>query len=610
MGDQDDHVETGAGNDTIITGAGINYVDAGSGNDVIDARQENYAQGTILAGIGDDTIFAGSANQGGSQSVLTVDGGSGTDLLIVEARNSDAGQWWDRYEALISHRFGAGARLISSSSYADIQAAIASADTHTVTSAIYYHQSGAYASDITTTSIEQFEYRGAAGDDLFLSWGNNMRVALGGAGTDALYADWSTTTAAIVWNTTVNNDVQRTLGNGVVVQSIERLMLNTGSGNDNLVMGDQDDHVETGAGNDTINGGGGFDTLIGGIGNDTYIVDRTELITEAANGGTDTIQTALTWSLARNLENLTLTGTENINGTGNSAANVIRGNVGNNRLNGGTGNDTLIGGAGNDTYITDGSDRITEGVDGGIDLVQSSATHTLGANIENLTLSGSAAINGTGNVLNNILRGNAAANVLNGATGNDTLIGGAGNDTYVTDGGDRITDGADAGIDLVQSSVSYALGSNLENLTLTGVGAINGTGNTLNNVIRGNATANTLNGGLGNDTMVGGAGMDTFVFNSALGVGNVDRISDFNVADDTIRLDDAVFAGLARGMLSASAFAANAAGQAATGTDRIIYETDTGRLYYDADGLGGTGRVQFGMMTAGLALANADFFVF
>ena len=318
----------------------------------------------------------------------------------------------------------------------------------------------------------------------------------------------------------------------------------------------------------------------------------------------------MTWSLARNLENLTLTGTDNINGTGNSAANIIRGNAGNNRLNGGTGNDTLIGGAGNDTYITDGGDRITEAVDGGIDQVQSSATHTLGANIENLTLTGTAAINGTGNGLNNILRGNAASNVLNGSTGNDTLIGGAGNDTYVTDGGDRITEGVDAGTDLVQSSVSYSLGANLENLTLTGAAAINGTGNSLNNVIRGNAAANTLNGGYGNDTMIGGAVTDTFVFNSALGSGNVDRIRDFNVADDTIRLDDAVFVGLARGTLSASAFAANVTGRATDALDRIIYETDTGRLYFDADGSGAGARVHFATLSASLALTSADFFVF
>jgi Ca2+-binding RTX toxin-like protein len=139
---------------------------------------------------------------------------------------------------------------------------------------------------------------------------------------------------------------------------------------------------------------------------------------------------------------------------------------------------------------------------------------TLGANLENLTLTGTGAINGTGNSLNNVLTGNSAANVLTG---------GAGNDTYVVGAGDTVVEAANEGTDLVQSSVSWTLGANLENLTLTGTGAINGTGNSLNNVLTGNSAANVLTGGAGNDTLAGGLGNDTYRVDRGEGQ---DRISE------------------------------------------------------------------------------------
>ena len=237
-------------------------------------------------------------------------------------------------------------------------------------------------------------------------------------------------------------------------------------------------------------------------------------------------------------------------------------------------------------------------------------TLTLGSNLENLTLTGSARINGTGNSLANVLTGNSGNNVLNGTTGADALIGGAGNDTYVTDGGDTITEAAAGGTDLVQSSVSFTLGAELENLTLTGSAAINGTGNSLDNLLNGNSGNNVLNGSSGNDTMTGGAGNDTFVFNTALGSGNVDHIADFNVAADTMKIDNAFFTGLTTGTLSAAAFASNSTGLAGDASDRIIYESDTGKLFFDADGTGSAAGVLFAQVSAGLVLTNADFLVF
>jgi Ca2+-binding RTX toxin-like protein len=199
---------------------------------------------------------------------------------------------------------------------------------------------------------------------------------------------------------------------------------------------------------------------------------------------------------------------------GDTAANLLIGGAGNDILDGGAGIDTLIGGSGDDTYIVDNAaDVVTEGVGEGVDLVQSSVTYTLSANLEGLKLTGTVAINGTGNTLDNLLTGNAATNQLNGGVGADTMIGGAGDDIYDADNvGDVVTETAAEGVDTVQASISYALGADVENLTLTGTAAINATGNASANIIKGNAASNTLAGGVGNDTLIGGGGSDTYGF--------------------------------------------------------------------------------------------------
>ena len=129
----------------------------------------------------------------------------------------------------------------------------------------------------------------------------------------------------------------------------------------------------------------------------------------------------------------------------------------------------------------------------GIDTVQSSITYTLGDDLENLTLLGNSAINGTGNALANVLSGNSAANVLTG---------GAGNDTYIVGAGDTVTESSGQGTDTCKVRSRSRLGSNVEHLTLTGTAAINGTGNTLNNTLIGNSGANVLSGGTGADEHV------------------------------------------------------------------------------------------------------------
>ena len=458
-----------------------------------------------------------------------------------------------------------------------------------------------------------------------------------------------------------------------------------GDGNDTFFGYSGNDTLIGAGGNDILDGGTGNDTMIGGAGDDTYIVDSvgditTETLAGAA-GGIDTVKSSVTRVLGANLENLILTGTAAINGTGNDLANLLNGetNSAANVLTGLGGNDTYIVGAGdqiveaanagidtvasatinlnlasftnvenvtlygtaalsaigdlrtnvldgsqntaantltglggNDIYIVGAGDRIIETKTGGIDTVQSSMISLdlkNYANVENATLLGVSNLNVTGSTANNVLTGNTGNNILSGGGGTDRMAGGAGNDTYITDGGDTILEAANEGTDHVISSISYTLGANLENLTLTGRAAINGSGNTLKNVIVGNSGTNIINGGTGNDTLTGGTGQDFFVFNTALNAtANVDTITDFNPADDTIRLENAIFTKLtATGTLAAAMFRIGAA--ALDSNDYIVYNKSTGDIFYDADGSGAGAAIKFAHVNPLTALTAADFVI-
>jgi Ca2+-binding RTX toxin-like protein len=208
---------------------------------------------------------------------------------------------------------------------------------------------------------------------------------------------------------------------------------------------------------------------------------------------------------------------------------------------------------------------------------------------------------------NDQLFGRGGNDELDGETGADRMTGGKGNDLYIVDNvADVAIEAASQGTDRVAASVTTTLAVNIENLTLTGGNAINGTGNTLGNVIVGNSAANVLAGREGHDTLTGGAGADAFLFNTALNAAtNVDAITDFSVADDTIRLDDAIFTLLtqasgavqANGLLDPGAFAANATGTATAAGHRIVYNTATGELFYDTNGNGLGGAIKFAVLT-------------
>ena len=317
--------------------------------------------------------------------------------------------------------------------------------------------------------------------------------------------------------------------------------------------------------------------------------------------------------------------------TGTSGNDTLTGGAGNDILDGKAGIDTMIGGTGNDTYYVDNTkDVVTELASQGIDTVISSVTYTLTDYVENLTLTGKSNINGTGNDLDNIIIGNSGANTLTGNAGNDTLdgkagadrlIGGTGDDIYYVDNvKDVVIEEENEGIDTVYSSVTYTLTDHVENLILSGTKAINGTGNALDNLIIGNTGNNilkggegndTLYGGLGNDTLYGGAGSDKFVFNTTLNASkNKDTIKDFNVLDDTIELENAIFEKLtATGLLNFDNFVSTTDGKAKDSDDYIVYNKKTGQLFYDADGNGKGAGVLFAVVENKADLTNADFTV-
>ncbi len=534
----DDFVEN-----LILSGSdGIN----GTGNSLNNTITGNGAENLLDGLTGNDTLVGGLGND-----TYIING----DDTIIEAVNGGT----DTVEAMVSYTMASNLEnlILKGAAASD---GTGNSGNNTLT--------GNSAANVLDGGVGNDTLIGGAGDDTYLSDGGDTITEAADGGTDTVKTSVSYSLAANLENVILggSGSINGT-GNGlnnVITGNGAANVLNGGTGADTLIGGAGDDTYTTDGGDtiteafnggtDTVkssashslddnienliltgavsvngtgnrlynvitgntaanilDGGLGADTMIGGLGNDTYIVDRLDAITEAVNGGFDTIVSALSYSLVANVENLTLSGTENLNGTGNSLNNLITGNGATNILNGDTGADTLIGGAGDDTYVTDGGDMITEAVDEGTDTVQSSASHTLANNVENLVLSGSAAINGTGNSLNNVITGNVVANVLNGGLGADTLIGGYGNDTYIIDSADTIIETAIGGTDTVQVAQTYTLASNLENLTLTGTAAINGTGNAANNTLTGNSAANILDGGAGTDALIGGLGDDTYI---------------------------------------------------------------------------------------------------
>lgn len=395
---------------------------------------------------------------------------------------------------------------------------------------------------------------------------------------------------------------------------------------------------------DLIDGGRGADTMKGGAGDDVYIVDdKGDKVSELSNGGSDEVQSSVSYKLGKYLESLQLTGAGHINGTGNELANTLIGNDGNNSLDGGKGLDSYRGGKGDDSYLiddlaeTDITELAVEGTDSVLlKLNKQLGSYTLPEHLENLMLTGTAQVDLIGNLQDNFIVGNAKNNSLSGLGGNDsldggkgadTLIGGSGDDTYFVDNAaDVATEYGGEGNDiLISNSKSYQLGEGVDiEILRIGKGSGKLTANSLDNTLIGNGSANSLdggagddiiNGGKGNDKLTGGLGADRFVFETAL-KNNVDSISDFEAGIDQLQLNrslvfgNAILLADADGQLNAENFRSGAslanikAEQDAD--DLLLFDTHAGALYYDADGSGASAPVKFVILTGVADLSSAD----
>ena len=516
-GPGDQMLAGGEGSDTLVGGDGNDTLDGGPGKDV------------LIGGMGDDTYIVNLLRPAATpvlEDVVTEAGAAGgTDTLILHP--------------------GEGLTVPTPL---------------TVTLATYLENldlsaTGTLAIGATGNALAN-TITGNAGANT-LSGGLGTDVLVGGDGNDIYVVDQAAELGLVVENAAEGTDTLRimfataapqTITLSGALANIENLTVLggglfslTGNASANTLIGN--------ASANRLDGGAGADVMIGGAGNDTFVVDDAgDQVIDSS--GVDTVEASVTYSIATapTIEKLTLTGGEAIDGTGNALANVL---TGNSSIN------TLTGLGGNDTYIVQNTgDVVAEALNGGIDVVRSSASFTLGENVENLVLVPEAGdINGTGNAMVNIITGNAGNNVLDGAAGRDMLIGGAGNDTYIVDLirpstvaflQDVITEGSNAGNDtlMVRTADGFTLSTpqtlilaaNLENLDLTLAGTfnnLNATGNAAANVITGNAGSNLISGLAGSDFLAGGGGDDTFIWDAT------DAGIDGGTGVDTVRVTGA-----------------------------------------------------------------------
>lgn len=559
------------GNDTVNGSAGADHIEGFGGNDL------------LSGGDGDDVVEGGAGTD-------TFNGGNGRDVLSFEGANADPaslhGITLNGFTNTVVDPYG------NNETYANFEVFV-----------------GTQFGDIFDAGASNAVLVGMAGRDEFTGFNAEIdysrEVARGG------------TRGVLV-------DLDALYGNGYGIDTFGRLdkiwdvSKITGTNFNDSIVGDYYGNTLRGlGGDDYLAGDYGQNVLIGGPGNDTYhLINASDIVDEERDqgGGIDTIEAE--W-MDVSLENyLTSTGAfqqiENIRlldgcivGNGNDLNNKIEGNgwdndlagfSGNDILDGGPGNDVLRGGEDNDTYIL-GSDNDFISDTGGIDTITSTISRNLvtidGGSIENLTLLGSAAIDGIGTTAANAMTGNSAANMLSGGSGDDHLLGLDGNDLLIGDAQADFLDGGAGADTLVGGFDNDMLYGGTENDTLRGYHG--------NDFLDGGLGNDMLTGGLGNDTVFGGAGndrlwgsggRDTFLFKAPLSrVSNVDRISDFSHVDDTFRLENAYFKGLAVGTLKSAAFWAGSSAHDAS--DRIIYNKTNGALFFDRDGIGGAAQVQF-----------------
>lgn len=597
-GGGDDKLYGDAGNDVLVGGIGMDLLDGGTGDDQLDGGDGddtlsgNEGVDTLVGGLGNDALAGGGGadHLDGGEGNDTLDGGTGADQLIGGA--GDDVYLVDDVGDVVSEQANGGADTIRSSvSYTvvsnvetleltgtgNIDATGDAVGNHLIGNHAGNRLDGLDGDDVLEGKGGFDELVGGVGND-HLDGGSDIDRMEGGTGDDVYIVD--NQSDVVVELAGEGNDAVIARSDYALSDNIESLMLDdgygaysgTGNASDNLITGNSSSNY--------LDGAGGADRMVGGLGNDTYVVNNIgDEVVELAGEGTDTVESSIDYVLGDTVENLTLTGSQDLQGTGNDGDNVLIGNSGDNRLDGGLGSDDMHGGSGNDYFINDSSgDWIYENEGDDVDTVERryETNLVLSDNVENLIL-GAGITTGNGNGLDNTITGNADDNTLGGWDGDDTLHGldgndslfggagidqllggagndyldggagidhlegGAGNDVYITDdASDVVVEAAGAGTDQVQTTASYALSANIENLFLMGTGAIDGTGNALDNYISGNSAANVIHGGAGTDTIVAGGGNDTLFG----GTGDDKYVFDASSGSDVINNVDGGFDGV------------------------------------------------------------------
>ena len=696
-GDSVDEMWGGAGNDWMRGGVGDDHLNGGDGNDLLEGGIGPTANdGDRHDGPGHRLTSASTPlpRTSGSMSSPTRMSTSPSPRTWTTSNQNGTGALIDTYaqiDGLVGSRFndnltGAGPDTVSTNGPDNLLVGGAGNDTliglggdDTLVGDSVVVNNDLLPDGRAYTTVTQWgevrpDFDGAGPEPLGFILGDN-----GAAGNDTLNggdgndtANYNGAAAGVTVSLALAG-AQNTGGAGTdTLISIENL---TGSRFDDVLTGNGGANVLNGGlGNDTLNGAGGTDTASYADASGGVSVSLTSGTATGA-AGNDTLS---------NIENL-LGSAFNDTLTGNSGVNVLTGGDGDDVLDGSTGADTMIGGAGNDTYFVDDStgptlDVVTEGVNAGIDLVNSSVTYTLAANVENLTLIGAAAINGTGNGLDNVITGNTGNNVLTGGAGNDTLIGGLGNDTLnggtgndtfnytIGDGADTVNGGADFDtLNIVGTAAANTLGvvyngtvlasvaggtvtsvesitadllGGVDTLSYAGTLAANGvtvdlaagtasgftsiagienvTGGSGNDTLTGDGNANVLNGGanggadtltggggndtliggLGNDTLNGGTGDDTFTYTIGDGADTVDGGADF----DTLNIVGTAAANTLGVVYNGTALA-SVAGGAVTSVESI-----TADLLGGVDTLSYAGTLAANGVTVDLAAGTASGF--
>jgi Ca2+-binding RTX toxin-like protein len=587
------------GDDSIKGGGDSDQIDGGEGNDELEGQSGND---TILGGNGSDVIFGGAGDDsidGGADSD-TIQGDAGNDVIAGGAgggrflgnEGDDTLTGGDNIDTLWG---GAGADSMMAGLGNDWLFACDddSGDSDFSNDTLY----GGGGSDHMYAQGGDDFLSGDAGNDFLYSYGNgNEDTLLGGAGSDYLLLSRS----AIGYGGADNDELSVSA-------------YSTGYGEDG------DDILRLFQGSST------FGIASGGAGSDRFVISA-----NGVNVGTDDYAPHITDFTAGEAGDQL-----DINALLTQSANV-GGYVGGNPFEQSNGY-LLLTQDGDDALLRYDRDGAAGGTDSFVTVARLLGVDANAVVEENFAgvrlVGGNASDNLEGGWTADTLIGGGGSDKLDGDLGGDTLDGGSGNDSIVGGAGDDTITGG-TGIDTVKYNGTVAVIVNLQTGVASGEGLGSDVLSSIENVVGGQvadwitgsdgsnrfdggagadklvggAGNDTLAGGTGGDTLTGGAGNDVFRFDTKAKVGEADRIVGFTHNTDKIEVMHDAFLALPKGALAADAFhAAAGATKAHDGSDRIIFDTTTGTLYYDADGHGGAAAIKLAVLGAGVTLSAADF---